>query len=140
MLRIRCILQKHWLRTYHIKNCFWFLYSESFDHLKHINHSLRLASFNGGHYGTKHTTTTHSVTGELYNNIHKKNHKFIFIEQHYIKKKCSLAVNNYRVVSCSPLNYRYILNHINDRLQVGALTISIPVRDVELSHLLRWFL
>ena len=48
--------------TYHIEDCSRFLGFKRFYHLKHINHSLCFATFYGGHYGTKHATTTNGVT------------------------------------------------------------------------------
>ena len=48
-----------------------------------------------------------------------------------------LAVNQYWVVSSSPLNSGHLLNDISDHLQVGAGAIRRPVGHMELSHLVR---
>ena len=45
------------------------------------------------------------------------------------------AVNQYWVVSSSPLNFGHFLNDISEHFQVGAGAIRRPVGHMELSHL-----
>ena len=45
------------------------------------------------------------------------------------------AVNQYWVVSSSPLNFGHLLNDISEQLQVGAGAIRRPVGHMKLGHL-----
>ena len=101
------------------------MYPESLDHLEHIHHSLCLAAVNGGSYGTEHPTTTHCITVEV-----------IILN---IGLGCKLpipAVNQYWVVSSSPLNFGHLLNDISEYFQVRAGAIRRPVGHMELGHLM----
>ena len=44
-------------------------------------------------------------------------------------------MNQYWIVSSSPLNFGHLLNDISDHLQVGASAIKRPVGHMELGHL-----
>ena len=104
------------------------MYPESLDHLEHIHHSLCLTAVNGGSYGTEHPTATHCVTMEVI---------VIRLSTMYDYELPIPAVNQYWLVSSSPLNFGHLLNDISEHLQVGAGAIRRPVGHMELSHLVR---
>ena len=112
-------------KSHHIEHSSWFVCPESLDHLEHIHHSLCLTAVNGGSYGTEHPTATHCVTVE----------RCII---YTVGIQCVVyipAMNQYWVVSSSPLNFGHLLNDISEHLQVGAGAIRRPVGHMELSYL-----
>ncbi len=103
------------------------MYSESLHHLEDIHNSFSLTAINDGGNGTVHTRPGSSVTVNI-------------IMSSSIDTTHSPAVYDNGPVSSSPLNFRDLFIDVSDSLEVGTLSISVPVQQVELGHLMSLFI